>query len=67
MLLERHEVVAEHHVDGDGLEELVLDLEVFEVDELGVVAAGEDAGALGLVHGHLGDRKGEGYGCCHEV
>ena len=67
VLLERHEVVAEHHVDGDGLEELVLDFEVFQVDELGVVAAGEDAGALVLVHGHFGDGEWEGYGSCHEV
>ncbi len=28
-LLQRHEVVAEHHVHGDGLEELVLDLKFF--------------------------------------
>ena len=34
VLLERHEVVAEHHVDRHGLEELVLDLEVLQVDEL---------------------------------
>ena len=65
MLLEWYEVIAEHHVDGDGLEELVLDLEVLEVDKLGVVAAGKDAGALSFVHGHLGDRKGEGYGGGH--
>jgi hypothetical protein len=64
-LLQRHEVVAEHHVHGDGLEELVLDLEVLQVDELGVVAAGEHLRALGLgecvVAVRDGDRDG-GHG-----
>ena len=41
---------------GTRLEELVLDLEVLEVDELGVVAAGEGLRALGLVQCHARSR-----------
>jgi hypothetical protein len=44
-LLDGDEVVAEHQLDGNGAEEVVLDAEVFEVDEFGVIAAGECLGA----------------------
>ena len=64
-LLERHEVVAEHHVDRNGLEELVLDLEVLQVDELGVIAARETFGALGFGERVVGERGC--YGGSHLV
>ena len=59
-LLEGHEVVAKHQLDGDGAQQLVLDLEVLEVDELGVVTVGEGLGLGALVAG-----VGRGRGCGH--
>ncbi len=61
-LLQRHEVVAEHHVHRHGLEEVVLDLEVFQVDKLGVVTTREGLGAIDLVEGEVSERKGERRG-----
>ncbi len=40
-LLEGHEVVAEHQLDGHGAQQVVLNLEVLQVDELGAIARGE--------------------------
>ena len=42
--LEGHEVVAEHEVDGDGAEEVVIDGAVAEVDEFAAVAGGDGLG-----------------------
>ena len=36
---QRHEVVAEHQVNRDGLEQIVMQLEVMQVDELAAIAA----------------------------
>src|SRR5580692_3355347 len=36
-LLERHEVVAEHQVNGNGFEQIVVQLEVMQVDELAAI------------------------------
>ena len=49
LLLDGHEVVAEHELDGDGAQQFVLNLEVFEVDELGVIAVGESLSLGALV------------------
>ena len=38
-LFQRHEVVAEHQVDRDLLEQIVLQLEIVQVDELAAIAA----------------------------
>jgi hypothetical protein len=38
LLLDGHEVVAEHQLDGDGAQQVVLDFEVFQVDEFGAIA-----------------------------
>ena len=38
LLLDGHEVVAEHQFDGDGAQQVVLNLEVFQVDEFGAIA-----------------------------
>jgi hypothetical protein len=40
-LFDRHEVVAEHHLDRHGEEQVVLDAEVLEVDKLAAVAPRE--------------------------
>ena len=61
-LLQRNEVVAEHHVDGHGLEELMLDFEVLEVDELCVVAASEKLRALDFRECVVGVRLCDGDG-----
>jgi|GEM_PF-4533395 len=47
-LFQRHEVVAEHHVHGHGLEELDLDFEVSEIDKFGMVAASKQLRPLNL-------------------
>ena len=39
--LQGHEVVAEHQVDGDGAEEVVIDGAFAQVDELAAVARGD--------------------------
>ncbi len=41
LLLDGHEVVAEHQFDGDGAQQIVLNLEVLQVDELGMIAVGQ--------------------------
>jgi hypothetical protein len=66
-LLQRHEVVAEHHVHGHGFEELVLDFEVLEVDKVGVVTTGKSFGALGLVEAHVVYGNGNCYRCRHNA
>ena len=43
-LLDGHEVVAEHQFDRNGAQQIVLDLEIFEVDELGAIARGQRFG-----------------------
>ena len=48
-LLQGHEVIAKHHVDGHAAEELVLDAEVLQVDELAAIAMGQRLGPRGLV------------------
>ena len=49
LLLDGHEVVAEHQLDGHGAQQVVLNLEVLQVDELGVIARGERFGLGALV------------------
>ena len=41
LLLDGHEVVAEHQLDGHGAQQFVLNLEVLQVDEFGAIAAGQ--------------------------
>ncbi len=41
LLLDGHEVVAEHQLDRHGAQQVVLNLEVLQVDELGVIARGQ--------------------------
>ncbi len=41
LLLDGHEVVAEHQLDGDGAQKVVLNLEVFEVNEFGAIAGSQ--------------------------
>ena len=67
--LERHEVVAEHEVDGDGAEEVVLDGAVAEVDEFAAIAGGDglgfgDFGGGGGAEGRDGERDFVGR-CSH--
>ena len=50
-LFQRHEVVAEHQLDGNLLEEFVMQFEVGEVDELAAVPSRHILGAL-----EIGDR-----------
>ena len=57
VLLDGHEVVAEHELDGDGAQQFVLNLEVLQVDELGVIAAGEGFGLGALVARRSGRRE----------
>ena len=65
---EGHEVVAEHEVDGDGAEEVVIDGAFAEVDEIAAVAGGGGAGLgdFGFGRGAAvaggGERRFEG-GC----
>jgi hypothetical protein len=58
LLLDGHEVVAEHELDRDGAEKIVLDFEVFEVDEFCMVAACQGFG-LGPFVRTCGHRKCE--------
>jgi hypothetical protein len=48
-LLNRHEVIAEHHVHRHGAEQIVLDAEVLEVDELATIATRERLRVDGFV------------------
>ncbi len=41
LLFYRHEVVAEHQLDRHGAQQVVLNLEVFQVNEFGVIARGQ--------------------------
>ncbi len=50
LALNRHEIVTEHQVDGDGMEQVVVDANFAEVDELVVIALGEGAGPRRLLH-----------------
>ena len=52
LLLDGHEVVAEHQLDRHGAQQVVLNLEVLQVDELGVVAARQRFG-LGAFVGRV--------------
>ncbi len=47
-LLQRNEVVPEHHLDRNGLEQFVLDLEVLQIHKLGVVSPSQHLRALSL-------------------
>ena len=38
LLLDGHKVVAEHQLDGHGAQQVVLNLEVFQINEFGVIA-----------------------------
>ena len=49
VLLDGHEVVAEHQLHGHGAQQVVLNVEVLQVDELGVIAVGERFGLRALV------------------
>ncbi len=49
LLLDGHEVVAEHQFHRHRAQQVVLDLEVLQVDELGVIALGERLGMAALV------------------
>src|SRR6185312_11923982 len=49
-LIQRHEVIAEHQVHWDLLEQIVVQLEVMQVDELAAVAAGYVLGLGQIVH-----------------
>ena len=44
-LLQGHEVITEHHVDGHAAEQFVLDTKVPEIDELTPIAVGDRLGA----------------------
>ena len=46
--LHRHEVVAEHQVDRNGAEQVVIDADFAQVDELAVVALGQRLRALAI-------------------
>ncbi len=48
-LLQGHEVITKHHVDGHAAEKFVLDAKVLEVDKIAAIAMGERLGARGLV------------------
>ena len=48
-LLDGHEVVAEHQLDGHGAQQVVLDAEVLQVDKLGAIARGEHFGVGAFV------------------
>ena len=61
-LLDGHEIVAEHELDGDGAQEVVLNLEVLEVDELGVIAARECLGLGAVVDPQIGPLIGAAGG-----
>ncbi len=39
--MDGHEVVAEHQVDGDGMEQIVIDADFAQIDELAAVALGQ--------------------------
>ena len=64
--LEGHEVVAEHEVDGDGAEEVVIDGAFAQVDEFAAVAGGDGlglgdfGGGGGVVDADVGERGFEG-------
>ncbi len=49
LLLQRHEVVAEHEVHFDLAEQFVLDVEVLQVDELAAIAPRQILAVLDLV------------------
>ncbi len=51
MGLNRHEIVPEHQVDRDGMEQVVIDAGFAKVDELVIVALGHGAGARGFLGG----------------
>ena len=48
-LLQGHEVITKHHVDGHAAEELVLDAKVLQIDKVAAIAMGERLGARGFV------------------
>ncbi len=72
LLFYRHEVVAEHQLDGHGAQQLVLNLEVLQVHELGVIALRQEfrLGALFLRARKrtYGYRNGKRMcGCSHDL
>ena len=65
LLFDGHEVVAEHQLYPHGGHQFVLNLEVFEVDELGVIARGESLSLGALVGSRAagdGKRNNVGFG-----
>ena len=57
LLLDRHEVVAEHQFDRHGAQQVVLNFEILQVDELGVIASGQRLSLGAFVEAvRIGDR-----------
>ena len=50
MRLNGHEVIAEHQVDRNGVEQVVIDADHLEVDEFVIIALGNRAGARDFLH-----------------
>ena len=57
-LIQRHEVITEHQVNRDLLEQIVMQLEVMQIDELAAVAAGDVLGFGQIVHVGRGSQTG---------
>ena len=57
-LIQRHEVVAEHQVDRDLLEQIVVQLEVVQVDELAAIAPRDVLRLVQIVHVGRGSQTG---------
>ena len=53
--LNRHEVVAEHQVHGDGMEQVVVDVDFLQIHELMVIALRQRTGARYFSQGILRD------------
>src|SRR5579863_3102570 len=47
--VDRHEIVAEHQIDRDGVEQVVIDVGYLQVDEFVIVALGQRAGPRDLL------------------
>ena len=65
LLLDGHEVVAEHQLHRNRAQQVVLDLEVLQVDELGVIARGQRLG-LGALVAVAGVGSVSDCGICHD-
>ena len=60
LLLDGHEVVAEHELDGHGAQQVVLNLEVLQVDEFGVIAPRQSFSLGAFVQDRSIGRRGHG-------